>query len=304
MSDRQRASGGAGFLAVLILVLGIAAQVIKQPIQAEGLFRVRVLDIGQGDAILLDTPHGDHILVDAGPSAETFGVLNRYLAQPRRFRLVIASHSHVDHIGGFPAVLGEYPADEAWLSGSVATTEAYTKWLSALKRGGTQVKTVSYGDGATIDEVELRVLHPLEPVVGQRLSEEHDGTVVVRASYGAVSVLLTGDLAADHEADILAKDPAAVGSTVLKVTHHGSKYGSSDAFLAAVHPAVAAISAGKDNKFGHPHQETLDRLAAHHIPVYRTDTDGTVEFVSDGARLWVQPEHGARQEVDIVGAAR
>ncbi len=304
MSAKRQAQGGAGLLVFFIILLGFAAQLLKQPTLAGGLFRVSVLDIGQGDAILLDTPGGQHLLVDSGPSAATLSVLNRYFVEPHRFRLLVASHNHADHIGGFPAVLAEYPADEVWLSGSVTTTNIYTKWLEAIKSSGAAVRTVKYGDDAEIDGLHLAVLHPIESAVGIRPQEEHDATVVVRVTYGAVSILLTGDLEAKHEAEILAQDPAAVAATILKVTHHGSKYGSSDAFLDAVHPAEAVISDAAGNKFGHPHPETLDRLKRRNIPVYRTDEDGTVQFLSDGASLWVQTEHGERTQVDILGASR
>ncbi|MEK7184056.1 MAG: hypothetical protein AAB701_00870, partial [Patescibacteria group bacterium] len=107
-----------------------------------------------------------------------------------------------------------------------------------------------------------------------------------------------------HEAALLAHDPVMLGATILKVTHHGSKYATTEAFLDAVHPKVAVISVGADNKFGHPGQQTLDRLAKRVVPVFRTDQQGTIQFTSDGAHLWVQPERGERQEVDILGVGR
>lgn len=288
----------------MIVLAGFVTQLLKQPTLAAGLFRISVLDIGQGDAILLDTPHGQHVLIDSGPSSDTLGVLNQYLAAPREFRLVVASHNHADHIGGFPAIFHDYPVHEVWMSGAVTTTNVYKNWLEAIRASSAKTRTVSAGVHDIIDGLDILVLHPIQSVEGTRLQEEHDGTVVLKVSYGAVSILLTGDLSANHEEEILANDRVAVAATIMKVTHHGSKYGSSDPFLDAVHPKVAVLSVGADNKFGHPHQETLDRLSQRQIPLYRTDLNGTVQFITDGARLWVQPERGDAKEVDIVGTAR
>ena len=305
MATKGRQSGvQLGFLIVLILVLGAFTQVAKQPVSADGLFRFSVLNIGQGDALLLDTPHGEHILIDAGPSGDVVGVLARYLTPPQTIRLVIASHNHADHIGGFTAVFDEYPVQEAWISGAVHTTDVYLRWLKAIQGSGAKTRTVVAGVEEVIDGVVFTVLYPLASVEGERLAQEHDGTVVVKASYGALSVLLTGDLEDEHEAALLAHDPVMLGATILKVTHHGSKYATTEAFLDAVHPKVAVISVGADNKFGHPGQQTLDRLAKRVVPVFRTDQQGTIQFTSDGAHLWVQPERGERQEVDILGVGR
>lgn len=300
MAARRQSSIQLLLLSVIVALLGSFTQVVQQPASADGLFRVAVLDVGQGDAILLDTPHGEHVLIDGGPSGgAVLDVLGHYLAGSKTFRLLVATHNHADHIGGLPAVLNEYGAAEVWISGSVHTTDVYLRWLEAIQGAGTKATAVKAGDSALIDGVSLRVLHPIESVQGERLEHEHDGTVVVEASYGAISVLLTGDLEDEHEAALLAHDVASLGATILKVTHHGSRHASTEAFLRAVHPAVAVISVGADNKFGHPTQETLGRLAEQGVPVFRTDQQGTIQFLSDGAQLWVQPERGERTRVDI-----
>ena len=123
-----------------------------------------------------------------------------------------------------------------------------------------------------------------------RPNEQHETTIVVKVSYGATSVLLTGDLEAEQETAMLKAEPTLLPATVLKVTHHGSHNASTDEFLTAVHPQFAVISAGKDNKFGHPHQETIDRLAEQFIPVYRSDQQGTITITSDGLTIHIDPE--------------
>jgi competence protein ComEC len=147
------------------------------------------------------------------------------------------------------------------------------------------VTVVKVGYEQTVDGVQLRVLYPLGNYEGEEPDHQHHATVVVRATYGATSVLLTGDLEGEHEAELLAHDSAVLRSDVLKVTHHGSGSATSDAFLDAVDPDSGLISAGAGNQFGHPHQATLDRLAAHDVKVLRTDRDGTIECRSNGVAI-------------------
>lgn len=292
MRDPRRAfSPLALCLAILILAVGLLVQVLRQPVAATGLLRLRFLDVGQGDAILIDTPGNQHVLVDGGPNDGVVTLLARYLVPPTRFRLVVASHNHEDHIGGLPAVLGRYPAQEVWISGSIHTTATYERWLRAIQSSGAQVEVVHAGHTLTLDGVELRVLHPFEDVTGQRPEDQHDTTIVLKATYGATSALLTGDLDTYHEREMIERDRASLGATVLKVTHHGSEYGSTQRFLEAVHPELAIISVGADNRYGHPAPETLARLGALRIPLYRTDQQGTLTITSDGVAIWTAPEH-------------
>ena len=138
-------------ISAVIALLGAFTQGVRQPAAADGLFRLTVLDVGQGDALLLDTPHGEHVLVDAGPSGDALGVIGRYLVRPTKLRLLVASHNHADHIGGLPAVLSEYGAEEVWISGAVHTTDVYLRWLQAIQASGAPTKAVKAGETTLAD---------------------------------------------------------------------------------------------------------------------------------------------------------
>lgn len=289
-NQTQNGSLAMAWLAGALLAVGLLAQVIRQPIAADGLLRVRMLDVGQGDSILIDTPGNQHVLIDGGPADDVVVQLARALVPPQRLRLVVVSHNHQDHIGGLPAVLARYPVEEVWISGAIHTTEGYEQLLHAIQASGSAVQTVQAGYRLTIDQVQLLVLHPIKPMVGERPDNQHDSTVVVKVTYGAVSVLLTGDLDMEHEQALIDHDRAALAASVLKVAHHGSQYGSTARFLQAVHPELAVISVGSDNRYGHPTAAVLERLDAQGIPVYRTDQRGTITITSDGIGITVTTE--------------
>jgi len=285
-------------LAALVVVAGFAVQVIRQPTSAEGLLRMTVLDIGQGDAILVDFPDGEHMLVDAGPHDAVMPALARDLAPPEEFALLVATHNDADHIGGFPAVLDHYPSQEIWISGAIHTTATYQRWLDAMQASNAHVQVVSSGYTESFGEVRISVLFPLDSQVGVRPENNNDTTIVIKIQYGAAGILLTGDLDSEHEDKIIAAHSAELPSQVLKVTHHGSKYGTSSRFLNYVQPKIALISVGKDNRYGHPHQELLDRLSARAIPTYRTDESGDLTIFTNGALIWYESGQTGRQLVE------
>lgn len=276
----KQATRASLWLGVALLAVGFLVQIAQQPIAADGLLRVRFLDVGQGDSILIDTPSGEHILIDGGPDDQLLQRLDQFVAPPRQFALVVASHNHADHITGLTQAIREFPTQSIWLSGAVHTSGAFAQWLETVGASGATVTTVQAGEERTVGGVQLRVLHPFEDFEGKTPDHQHDATVVLKLSYGATSFLLTGDLELDNERELLTRDRAALRADVLKVSHQGSKGSSTTEFLLAVDPEVAVISVGP-NQFGHPHQETLDRLGELGIPVFRTDQDGTVTCTSN-----------------------
>ncbi|MBI4023193.1 MBL fold metallo-hydrolase [Candidatus Berkelbacteria bacterium] len=288
---RARAPSIAWFIATAVLVVGLLVQVLEQPEAANGLLRVRVLDVGQGDAILVDTPSGEHLLVDGGPDDSVLVGLSRFLAPPPTLTLVVATHNDADHIGGLPAVLETYPVTEVWITGAIHTTETFERWLRAIPGSGARTTVVQAGHEATFGEARLRVLHPFEDFTGVRPDENHQTTIVLKLTYGATSFLLTGDLGFEQEALMIERAPELLGATVLKVTHHGSQYGTSERFLEYVHPELAVVSVGADNRYDHPTPELLERLSAVGLDPYRTDKNGTVTFRSDGTTIEVETEH-------------
>jgi len=235
---------------------------------------VSFIDVGQGDAILIDKGDTD-ILVDGGPtSANVLAYLQGQGVGD--IDLLVATHPHADHIGGLPDVLARYQVSEIWVNGDTATSQTYQNFAAAVAAEGATVREVTRGYTTQMDGLGLAVLNP----TSQRTGDLNEDSVVFRLMCGEVSVLLAGDATSDSEGSMLAAS-LALDSDVLKVGHHGSSTSTSAVFLAAVTPKDAVISVGAGNTYGHPAQETLDRLATAGATTYRTDQDGTVVLTSD-----------------------
>jgi competence protein ComEC len=235
---------------------------------------VHFIDVGQGDAILIDRGETD-ILVDGGPTSAS--VLAYLQGQSLGdIDLLVATHPHADHIAGLADVMAQYSVNEIWVSGDTATSQTYETFATAVAAEGATVREVERGYTMQMNGLDLAVLNPTSELTG----DPNQDSVVFRLTCGGVSVLLTGDATSDSEASMLAAT-LALDSDVLKVGHHGSSTSTSAPFLAAVTPQDAVISVGAGNTYGHPTQATLGRLAATGATVYRTDQDGTVVLTSD-----------------------
>jgi competence protein ComEC len=235
---------------------------------------VSFIDVGQGDAILIDKGDTD-ILVDGGPTSTN--VLAYLQGQGvGDIDLLVATHPHADHIGGLPDVLARYQVSEIWVDGDTATSQTYQNFAAAVAAEGAAVRQPTRGYTTQMDGLGIAVLNPTSQLTG----DPNEDSVVFRLTCGQVSVLLVGDATNDSEASMLGAG-LALDSDVLKVGHHGSATSTSATFLAAVTPKDAVISVGAGNTYGHPTQQTLDRLAAAGATVYRTDLNGTVVLTSD-----------------------
>ena len=258
----------------------------------DGNLHVVFLDVGQGDAIFIQTPSGRQVLIDGGPSeTQLLSQLGRQMPfWDRSLDVMVLTHPDSDHVTGLVAVLERFQVDMVIHRQLETDSETYDYWLELVEAGGAAVYLGQAGLHLTLDRgLEMRVLHP-----GAELWEGvNDNSVVTWLAYGQVSLLLPGDIEAAVEQQLVtAGEPLA--STVLKVPHHGSCSSTSLAFLDAVAPEAAIISVGADNRLGHPCDEVLERLGLAlsevegGLPVYRTDVHGAVEVISDGARVWVQ----------------
>lgn len=277
-------AGGIALLAALIGVAGWLA--VNQP--ERGHLTVTVMDVGQGDAILIEGPRGNRILVDGGPST---GAIEQALGRnlpfdDRRIDLVAISHPQSDHLAGLLDVVRNYDVRAVLGNPKPGQTALYDAWESELAGRGVPVAIAARGQ--RVDLGGGASLQVLAPDAGDPLLPSYDlneASLVLRVSMGDVSFLLAGDLDANGEAALI-REGTALRSTVLKVGHHGSAASTSSAFLARVQPAVDVISVGAANHFGHPAQQTLDRLSGD--VVLRTDETGDVRFETNGTRLWVE----------------
>jgi competence protein ComEC len=249
------------------------------------------MDVGQGDAALVELPGGAAVLVDTGPGGPgRFDVGERVLApflwnRPRRELAAVAiSHPDPDHAGALATVLRRFRVAEVW-DGILAGDEARAGDEDArrlLACSGARHRVLGTPMRLILGEATFTALHPdADPLPGT-----NENSLVLRLDWRAFSLLLTGDLGAPGEARLLARGEP-LQATVLKVGHHGSRFSSTTPFLEAVRPAAAVISVGARNPFGHPTPQALDRLAGVGARVYRTDRDGAVLLETDGRSLWI-----------------
>lgn len=272
--------GGAGAVA-----LAVWLAVASLP---DGRLHVAVLDVGQGDAILVTLPDGRQMLVDGGPSptALVWRLGQQMPFWDRTLELVVNTHPDADHLAGLVELPARYRLEQVLVS-DVAVSEAlYRQWEQALASAGAAPITARQGMQVNLGNgVSLSVLNPGPASAGA--DEVNNHSVVLRLAYGQVSFLLPGDVEAPVEQAML-EAGLPLRATVLKSPHHGSKTSSSPAWLEAVDPQVVAVSVGADNRFGHPSPEVLARYEAIGAAVLRTDERGTIEFITDGRSLWVE----------------
>lgn len=259
---------------------------------AAGILTVRMLDIGQGDAFLLEKD-GHFALIDSG-DVDQRPKMKEYLKQYHAGTLdtVIITHPHADHLGGMAAVFETVKVKHLYDDGLAAPTPTYRNYVKNIKE-----KEIPYSAAKRGDKIEilpgvsfyvLGPVHKIEKKKGQ--SDFNNNSVVGRLVYGSFSMMFTGDAEKEEESSIL-KAGGDFKSTVLKAGHHGSRTSSSPAFLKAVDPEDAFISCGRGNDYGHPHKSTLQKLEDRHISIFRTDLDGTVTLTTNGNTYQIAKEH-------------
>lgn len=251
--------------------------------QKDGLLKIYFLDIGQGDAIFIETPSGRQMLVDGGPNNKVLSKLGEVMPfYDKDIDVVVASHPHADHIVGLMDVLERYEVKNIIEAKESYNSSEFRSWEEAVKNEkannieAVAGKVIDLGDGTT-----LTILHPFESVVGDNPKNPHDDGVVALILYGELEVMLTGDMEAKVERRLILTGED-LDSDILKVGHHGSKTSTTEEFLSAVSPEVAIIQVGAKNRYGHPSPEVLNRLENSGIKYYKNDTDGDIKLISDG----------------------
>ncbi|MBI3751134.1 MAG: ComEC/Rec2 family competence protein, partial [Chloroflexi bacterium] len=300
----------AALLAGAIVALGLAA--IHHP---DGATRLTVLDVGQGDAILLEGGHGGRLLVDGGPDPGRLLVAldERLPPWDRRLDAVVLTHPHEDHVAGLALLLARYRVGRVFEPGMIGPGPGYAAWnaeLGGATAGGqTGSSTASgtrsrwalgTGDRLAVDDVDLRVLWPDPGKVPLRPADGgtaiNNVSIVLLGQVAGHRFLLAGDIEQGIDPELLDRGLPQV--EILKVAHHGSRTASTQAFLDALRPRVAIVSVGAGNPYGHPASATIDRLRGVAEHVYRTDLDGSVTVTFDGPTVRVH-ESGVRAKAAV-----
>jgi len=255
---------------------------------------VSFLDVGQGDAILIQTPNHQNILIDGGPSPQ---IIDLELGEKlpfwdRTMDLMISTQPQADHITGLVEVLQRYKVKQVLEPGVSYNSCVYQEWLKLIEE-----KEIKHYVAKAEQEIDLgsgikiEVLNPPEEFFKGTSADVDNNGVVLRLSWGEVSFLFTADIRWEGEFELI-KQRANLRSTVLKVAHHGSKTSTMPQFLAVVDPQITVISVGANNTFGHPNPEVVERLRERlgEDSIYLTSENGTVEFITDGEKLWVKAE--------------
>jgi competence protein ComEC len=280
--ERLRAHQEPLALFSLVLLTGVIWLGVLLP--RESALEAIVLDVGQADCIFVRTPSGKTILIDGGgrydrQEGDTLGlkVIGPFLHRQgvNRLDVVVLTHPHEDHVQGLARVLQDFHIGMVLDPAIPHPSKAYRDFLSVVEdrripyRRAVRGQVIELGDG-----VEARVLHPPDPRLSDTDDDMNNNSVVLRITYGRHALLLTGDAGIEAEQDMLAGQ--TVRADFLKVAHHGSDDGTSQEWALAVRPRVSAISVGKDNPFGHPSSDVVERLQAGGAKVYRTDRDGAI----------------------------
>jgi len=275
-------------LVVAILVWSVA---LTTP---DDKLHISFLDVGQGDAILIQTPDGQDILIDGGPDPQKINLeLSKKLPfWDRTIDLVVSTQPHADHVTGLVEVLQRYKVKQVLEPGVSYNSSIYQEWLRLVEDKGIEYNIARAGQEIDLGSgITIEILNPpAEFFQGTSCDIDNNG-VVLELAWNKVSFLFTADIREEAEFELIGQR-ANLKSTVLKIAHHGSETSTSPQFLAAVDPEVAVISVGADNPFGHPSPEVLERLidSVGEDNVYRTDEDGTIEFLTDGERLWMEAD--------------
>jgi len=267
------------------------------PLPGDGRLEVHVLDVGQGDAIALRTPGGRWVLVDAGRSWSS-GDAGRATVVPYLRRrggalaLFVLTHPHADHVGGAASVIEALRPAQVRDAAFVAASPAYAAMLASARRRGSEWARVVPGERIALDGVTLTFLAP-DSAWTVALDDPNEASTILRVQYGARSVLLTGDAERGLEEWLLAQAADHLDVDLLKVAHHGSSSSSTPAFVDAVSPRLGLVSVGRDNSYGHPSPDVMQRLLDAGATVLRTDQLGTLILRTDG-QVWEAEVAGRR----------
>lgn len=265
---------------IMYLIVGYLFMLFALYQLPDGLFHIYFLDIGQGDSILIESPEGHHILVDGGPGSgvlEELAVLLPFFSKD--IDLMVLTHPHADHIDGLVEVLKRYEVKSVLFSAVDFSSGAYDEFLHEINEQEIDFWVAEKDEDFRFNSMILDVVYPLNQISGEQFENFNNSSLALRIIYDDVKILLSGDLELEAEKELISSG-VDIRADILKAGHHGSKTSSSLSFLRKIQAKVVVIQVGKNNKFGHPHEESLRRFEKAGIQkIYRNDLDGRIEFV-------------------------
>lgn len=274
-------------LGLLIGIITVWIAVFYVQAEADTLL-FAALDVGQGDALFIQSESGAQVLVDGGPDDAVLSKLGAVMPfWDHSLDVVILTHPDADHITGLVEVLKRYRVGLVVETGVMHTSGVFKEWQRILAEKNIPVAYAAHGDELFINEhTRLFILSPFASPKGKEISKTNNTSIIARLLHEDVSFLLTGDAEQDMEKILAVIVKDMLDTDVLKVGHHGSKTSTSAELLEAVTPDLALMSVGKQNRYGHPHPEVISRLEKEGILVFRTDVQGDIRLRSDGEKVW------------------
>jgi competence protein ComEC len=271
---------------VSIVVLAIVALVLSaQPQVEDNVLQVSYLDVGQGDATFIESPSGTQVLIDGGKNSLVLRGLSKAMGFfDRDIDMIMITHPDLDHIGGLIDVLRKYEVSTIVMTENEHATPAVAVLKEAIEKENADI--IFARAGQKFDLGDGTILEILFPDRDPTHLESNTSSIVAELSYGDSEFLFTGDSPKSIEEYLVSVSGTQLDSDVLKVGHHGSKTSTADTFVSAVTPSFTVVSAGKDNSYGHPHQEVTSLLNARGIPLKNTADGGSVHLISDGEKIW------------------
>ena len=276
---------------LLIITILVWAAIITMP---DSNLHVSFLNVGQGDAILIQTPNHQNILIDGGPDPQKINLeLSKKLPfWDRTIDLMISTQPQADHITGLVEVLHRYKVKQVLEPRVPYNSLIYEEWLKLVEEKQIKHTIATAKQEADLGHgIRMEIFNPPPKPFQETSCDVDNNGVVIKLIWGKISFLFTADIRLEAEFELI-EQRANLRSTVLKVAHHGSKTSTSSQFLAIVDPEVAVISVGANNTFGHPSPEVVQRLEEKlgKNKIYLTSENGTIEFITDGKQLWVNVE--------------
>lgn len=269
-----------------LFFLNILAWLAVYDLSQPKFLEITFFDVGQGDAIFIETPDGNQILIDGGPGKNILEKLSQEMPfWDRTIDFIILTHPEHDHYGGLIDVLKRYNIENILWSGVLRDAKEYKEWQKLVDKEEAEIIIAKSGQKIIGDfGFEMEVLHPFESFKEKNVKNTNNTSVITRLVFGEKSFLFTGDAYKVVEKELIAQG-IEIDSDVLKVGHHGSKTSTDEDFIKKVSPEIAVISVGKNNSYGHPHSETLEILEKYDISIFRTDELGNIKIICDSQSL-------------------